>query len=188
MKVLMLMGGARKTGNTATVAGWVADELQVLGHNVETVFLQNKDIKGCLACGKCKEDLENVACIQKDDANEILDQMVQADLVLFTSPLYFWGVAGPLKTLIDRTFSFYVDYHQPSHASLVDGQRQAMLVTGGGPYENNVEASFTAFGRLQNPHRAVNAGELYIGRCSLPENLPPEVKEQAVEFARKIVA
>lgn len=188
MKVLTLQGGARKKGNTATVLGWVQEELTAMGHEVESVHLQNKNIKGCLACGKCKETADAVACIQKDDAIEILEKMVEADLVIFTSPLYFWGVAGPLKSLIDRTYSFYVDYHQPTHASLVKDQRQALLVTGAGPWEDNAEATFTAFERIQGPHMAIPAGNLYISRCTTPENLDEAVKDQAKAFAQKIVA
>ncbi|SMD08662.1 Multimeric flavodoxin WrbA [Desulfocicer vacuolatum DSM 3385] len=188
MKVLTLQGGARKKGNTATVLAWVEEELKAMGHEVETVHLQNKNIKGCLACGKCKENPGAVACIQKDDAIEILDKMVEAELVIFTSPLYFWGVAGPLKSLIDRTYSFYVDYHRPTHASLVKNQRQALLVTGAGPWENNAEATFTAFERLQGPHMAIPAGNLYIGKCTTPENLDENAKDQAKAFAQKIVS
>lgn len=186
MKVLTLMGGARKKGNTAAVTARVVEELEALGHDVEIEYLQNKEIKGCLACMKCKDDADMVGCVQKDDALGLLEKMAAANLVLFTSPLYFWGLAGPLKTFIDRTFSLYVNYHKPDHASLVEGQRQALLVTGGGPYENNVEATFTAFGRLQNPHKAVNAGEMYVGGCSTPDKLEAITMENAVSFARKI--
>ncbi len=186
MKVLILEGGARKKGSTATVCSWIAAELRSMGHEIEIIGLHSKTIKGCLACGKCKADPNNVACIQKDDAFDILVKMTEAELVLFTSPLYFWGLAGPLKSFIDRTFSLYVNYHQPDHFSLIKDQRQALLVTGGGPYENNAEAAFTAFGRLQKPHMAKNAGELYIGRCKSPDDLAFETKQQAIEFARKI--
>lgn len=187
MKVLTLQGGARKKGNTATILGWIEEEFRSMGHEVESVTLQDKDIKGCLACGKCKEKPDSVACIQKDDASAILDQMVAAELVLFTSPLYFWGLAGPIKSFIDRTYSLYVDYHKPGHDSLVKGQRQALLVTGGGPFDNNAEATFTAFSRLQNPHMAIQAGELYVGSCTTPDKLGDDVKAQAIAFAQKIV-
>lgn len=187
MKILTLQGGARKKGNTATILGWIEEELTAAGHEVQAVTLQDKNIKGCLACMKCKEKPEVVGCIQKDDAGELLESMVGADLVLFTSPLYFWGLAGPLKSFIDRTYSLYVDYHKPGHASLVEGQRQALLVTGAGPYDNNAEPVFTAFGRLQNPHMAVNAGELFIGGCTTSDQLGDDAKNQAIEFARKIV-
>ncbi|WP_028585740.1 flavodoxin family protein [Desulfogranum mediterraneum] len=188
MNIIMLHGGARKKGNTATAAGWVKDELSSLGHQVESIDLFDKDIKGCLACGKCKETPDKVGCVQKDDAVDIMDKMVASDLVLFTSPLYFWGLAGPLKTFIDRTYSLYLDYHQPTHASLVEGQRQALLVTGAGPYENNAEPVFFAFNRLQAPHKAVRAGELYLGKCSSPDDMDVATKEQVLAFAREIVS
>ena len=188
MKVLTLQGSARKKGNTARVAGWVEEELIAMGHELESIYLSSKNIKGCLACGKCKETTDAVGCIQKDDVPEILEKMVDADLVIFTSPLYFWGVSGPLKCLIDRTFSLYTNYHMPDHASLIQGKRQALIVTGGGPYDNNAEASFTAFGRLQGPHMTINAGELYVGPCTTPDNLSESAKDQSREFARKIVA
>ena len=180
MNILTLQGGARKKGNTATILSWVEDELRSLGHEIQSFTLQDKEIKGCLACGKCKEKTDRVGCIQKDDAVEILDQMVAADLVLFTSPLYFWGLAGPLKSFIDRTYSLYVNFHQPDHDSLVKEQRQALLVTGAGPYDNNAEPVFTAFGRLQSPHMAIHSGELFIGSCSTPDKLGDEVKTKAV--------
>ena len=188
MNILILHGGARKKGNTVTITGWVEEELVSMGHGVETIFLFNKDIRCCLACMKCKQFPDEVGCVQKDDAAEILDKVAAADGVIFTSPLYFWGLAGPLKMLIDRTYSLYIDYHQPTHASLVEGQRQGLLVTGGGPFENNAEPVFTAFNNLQRPHKSVKAAELYVGGCKTPDNLPEGAKEKAVQFARDLVA
>lgn len=188
MKIMTLQGSPRKKGNTAEVLAWVEEELVTLGHDVESVFLNTKTLKGCLACGKCKEKPDVVGCIQNDDISEILEKMTRAELVIFASPLYFWGLSAQLKTVIDRTYSLYVDYHKPGHASLVDGQRQALLVTGAGPYENNAESAFTAFGRMQSPHKAVNAGELFIGSCSTPDKLDDNVKDKAVAFAHKITA
>ena len=187
MKIITLQGSPRKKGNTAKVLSWVEEELIAMDHDVESIFLNTKNLKGCLACGKCKEKPDTVGCIQKDDIPEILEKMTKAELVIFASPLYFWGVSSQLKTVIDRTYSLYVDYHQPGHASLVDGQRQALLVTGAGPYENNAEATFTAFGRLQSPHKAVNAGELFIGSCSTPDKLDDSIKDKAVALAHKII-
>ncbi len=188
MKVTILQGSARKKGNTAKVIGFVEDELKSLGHEVESLYLASKNINGCLGCAKCKDVADDIGCIQKDDVPEILGKMVKSQLVLFTSPLYFWGVTAQLKTIIDRTYSLYTDYHQPGHASLVDGQRQALLATGGGGYDNNAEATFTAFGRLQNPHKAINAGELFIGGCTTPAEMDETVRNQAIEFARQITS
>ena len=188
MKVITLQGSARKKGNTAKVLGWVEEELTRLGHDVESIYLHSKTLNGCMGCAKCKETPDHVGCVQKDDIPEILGKLIKADLVVFSSPLYFWGVTAQLKAVIDRTYSLYTHYHEPNHASLLEGQRQALLVTGGGPWENNAQETFTAFERIQKPHKAVNAGHLYIGGCTRPSELGEEVRNQAVEFANLITA
>ncbi len=188
MKVILLQGSPRKKGNTARVLKWVEEELIAMGHGVESIYLNSKNLKGCLACGKCKEHPDTIGCVQTDDIPEILEKMIHAQAVVFASPLYFWGVSAQLKTVIDRTYSLYTHYHQPDHASLVEGQRQALLVTGAGPWENNAEAAFTAFSRIQNPHKAVHAGELFVGGCTTPEALDEKIQNQAQAFARKLVA
>ncbi|MFH2092600.1 MAG: flavodoxin family protein [Pseudomonadota bacterium] len=188
MKIILLQGSARKKGNTARVLGWVEEELSAAGHQVESIYLGDKNMKGCLGCARCKDYPDKIGCVQKDDVPEILGKMVNAQVVVFASPLYFWGVTAQLKTIIDRTYSLYTGYHQPDHASLVEGQRQALLVTGGGPWDNNAEAAFTAFSRIKNPHKSIHVGELYIGGCTTPANMDDTIKSQAIEFARKIVA
>nr|WP_320193912.1 hypothetical protein [uncultured Desulfobacter sp.] len=82
----------------------------------------------------------------------------------------------------------FVLYHSfaPEHISLVEGQRQGLLMTGGGPFENNAAEAFTAFGRMQKYHKSVNAAELFLGGCSTPDQLDEGVKGQACEFARKL--
>ena len=52
MKIISLQGSPRKNGNTAKVLSWVEEELLASGHDVESVFLNSKNLKGCLACGK----------------------------------------------------------------------------------------------------------------------------------------
>ncbi len=187
MNVLLLQGGARKKGNTAKVLAWVEQALASQGHEVETVYLHSKNLKGCMGCGKCKQIPDAVGCVQKDDVPEILEKMIRSQAVVFSSPLYFWGVNAQLKAVIDRTFSLYTDANTPNHTSLVEGQRQAILMTGAGPKDNNAQEALTAFGRMQKYHKAIHSGELFVGGCTTPENMDPSVKDQAVEFARNLV-
>ena len=187
MKILTLLGSARKRGNTAHILAWVEGELKALGHEVERVNLGSQEIKGCLGCAKCKETLDKVACIQKDDAEGILEKMIDADLTLFTSPAYFWGFTSQVKALMDRSWSLVTGFHTPQHASLVEGKKQALLVTGGGSYDNNVEPLFTAFDRLQKFYKGIPAGELFIGGCGGDGTLPEDAEERAIAFARTLV-
>lgn len=188
MKILTLLGSARKKGNTATLLGWVEEELRSQGHEVTNIYLHGKNLNGCMGCAKCKEVPDDVGCVQKDDVPEILGRMVAADLVVFASPLYFWGVSAQLKAIIDRTYSLYTRFHEPGHASLLEGRRQALLVTGAGGWDNNAEAAFTAFGRMQKPHKTIHSGTLYIGKCTTPADMDASVREQAAAFARQITA
>jgi len=188
MKIITLQGSARKKGNTAAVLGWVEDQLKTMGHTVEPVYLNSKEINGCLGCAKCKEQPDMVGCIRNDDAPAILEKMIDAQVTIFASPLYFWGFTAQIKALIDRSYSLVTNYHQPGHTSLVENRRMALLVTGGGEYKNNAEPVFTAFDRIIGFYKAQKAGQLFIGPCTTADQLKTSFKDQAISFAREIVS
>ena len=187
MNIAALQGSARKNGNTAKVLGWIHNELESSGHSVDNIYLSSKDLNGCLACKKCKEKTDEIACVRDDDVIPILEKVLDSDLVIYASPIYFWGFSAQIKNVIDRTYSLYANYHQPGHVSLLEGKRTALLVTGAGPYENNVEGMIDGFRRMQRPHKSINAGELYIGRCTTPDSLNESIRQQCIEFAGKLV-
>jgi multimeric flavodoxin WrbA len=186
MKIITLLGSAKKKGNTATVLGWVEEELQAAGHAVERVYLHTKAVNGCMGCAKCREHADKIACIQKDDAPEIMEKMIAADVVLYASPLYFWGFSAQIKALIDRGFALVTNYHQPNQTSLLEGRRVGLLATGGGSFENNAEAMFTAFDRIVGFLMAEKAGELYVGNCTSPADLSDDTREKAKALATSL--
>jgi multimeric flavodoxin WrbA len=188
MKITTLLGSAKKKGNTATVLGWTEDALESMGHDVERIYLNSKTIKGCLGCAKCRETPDEIACVQKDDAEDVLSRMMASDVVLYASPIYFWEFSAQIKALIDRSYALVANYHQPGHTSLMKGKRVGLLVTGAGAYKQNAEGIFTAFDRIADFLLAGKSGELYVGGCSVPSELSETVKDQAVELARSLVA
>ncbi len=187
MRVVTLLGSAKKKGNTATVLGWIENELGSLGHEVKQIYLNNKSIKGCLGCCKCQENPDEIACVQIDDAVNIMAQMISSDAVIFASPIYFWGFSAQIKALIDRGFSLVTNYHEPGHTSLMEGKRIGLLVTGADAYLENAEGMFTAFDRIVDFLLAKKSGELYVGECDQPAEIPGEVRYKAVELARSLV-
>lgn len=188
MKITVLEGSGRKKGNTAKVLSWVEEELVAQGHEVDRIYLSSKNLKGCLGCAKCKEKPDVIGCVQKDDTPEILEKMINSQLVIFSSPLYFWGFSSQIKAVIDRTYGLYANNDQGDHVSLVEGQRQALIATGAGGFDENAEGMVNAFGRMQKYHKAINVGDLFIGSCSTPEAMDESVRAQAIEFAGKIVS
>jgi len=186
MRITTLLGSAKKKGNTATVLGWVEEDLKLQGHAVERIYLNNKSIGGCLGCAKCRENPDEIACVQKDDAIDILEQMISSEVVLFASPIYFWGFSAQIKALIDRGYSLVTNYHKPGHTSLMEGKRIGLLVTGADAYKDNAEGMFTAFDRIVEFLLARKSGELYVGECSVPSELPEEVKDKALKLAQTL--
>ena len=187
MQITTLLGSAKKKGNTATVLRWVEEELKSLGHDVERIYLNNKSIRGCLGCAKCRENPNEIACVQNDDAIDIMEQMISSKVVLFASPIYFWGFSSQIKALIDRGYSLVTNYHKPGHTSLMEGKRLGLLVTGADAYEDNAEGIFTAFDRIVDFLLARKSGELYVGECSGPAELSDTVKNNALKLARSLV-
>jgi len=188
MKVTTLMGSAKKKGNTATVLSWVEEEIRSMGHDVERIYLNNKTIGGCMGCAKCRDYPDEIACVQKDDAIGIMENMVSSDVVLYASPVYFWGFSSQMKALIDRCYSLVTNYHKPGHSSLMRGRRIGLLVTGADSYEDNAEGMFTAFNRIVDFLLAEKFGELYVGGCSVPSELSESVEGEAIALARSLVS
>ena len=187
MQITTLLGSARKKGNTATVLGWVEEELESQDHEVERIYLNNKSIGGCLGCDKCGENPDEIACVQQDDAIDIMEKMISSEAVLYASPIYFWGFSAQIKALIDRGYSLVTNYHKPGWTSLLEGKRIGLLVTGADPYEENAEGMFTSFDRVVDYYLARKSGELYAGECSTPAELSDEVKDSALKLARSLV-
>lgn len=187
MKMLTLLGSARPKGNTASILGWVEDELKMQGHVVERVDVTRQKINGCLGCLKCRETPESISCVQKDDANTLLERMLGADIILFGSPVYFWGVTAQAKAIMDRCYAFVVNYHQPEHFSLLRGKTIGLLTTGGGGYENNVEGIFDAFNRFGAFLQAGRLEKMHFGKCGANGGLAAPIKKQAMSFANALV-
>lgn len=186
MHITTLLGSARKKGNTATVLGWVENELASMGHSVDRIDLNDKTIAGCLGCAKCREIPDAIGCVQKDDAIVVMERMIASDAVLYASPVYFWSFPAQIKALIDRGYALVTNYHRPGHTSLMQGKRIGLLVTGADTYENNAEGLFTAFDRIVDFLLAAKGGELYVGECGAPADLPDTAKHQAAELARSL--
>ena len=102
MKVVAFNGSPRKAGNTATLINIVFEELQKEGIETELVQLAGNAIRGCTACCKCGETLDNKCVIANDCVNECIEKMLEADGIILGSPTYFANVTTELKALIDR--------------------------------------------------------------------------------------
>ena len=121
MKALLINGSPHANGCTFTALSIVAEELQKNGIETEIVHIGNKDIRGCIACGKCAE-LGH--CVFNDMVNEVAPKFVQADGLVVGSPVYYAGPNGTLTNLLDRLFfSTPFDKRMKVGAAVVSARR-----------------------------------------------------------------
>ena len=100
-KVLIINGSPKPQGNTARALAEVAKTLQEQGIETETIHVGNKDIRGCIGCGRCA-DLGQ--CVFDDLVNQTAQKFAQADGLLIGSPVYYASPAGTLISFLDRLF------------------------------------------------------------------------------------
>ena len=105
-KVLIISASPRKGGNSDTLCDQFLLGAQEAGHNVEKVFLRDKKINYCMGCGVCNN---THVCVQKDDMKDLLDKMVNADVIVLSTPVYFYTMDAQLKTFIDRCVPRYTE-------------------------------------------------------------------------------
>ena len=104
MNILVLNGSPRPNGNTAQMVGTFREAAQRSGHTVRTVEVCKKNIHGCLACEYCHGKGQG-QCVQKDDMQEIYDLLLEADMLVLASPIYYHNMSGQLKCTIDRFYA-----------------------------------------------------------------------------------
>ena len=100
MKALLVNGSPRADGNTARALEEVASTLRACGMETETVPLGVKPVRGCIACGRCRE-LGRCAFVD-DVANEILEKALAADAFVLGTPVYYAQPNGALLAVMQR--------------------------------------------------------------------------------------
>ena len=102
MKVVAFNGSGRKDGNTAILLNAVLEEISKEGIETELIQLAGKAPQGCIACYKCFENKDQKCAVTKDRLNEYLAKIIEADGILFGSPVYFADATAGIKALIER--------------------------------------------------------------------------------------
>lgn len=98
---MVLSGSPRKGGNSDLLCDEFMRGSQKSDNEVEKIFLRDKKIEYCTACYYCRDT--GKGCAIKDDMTEILDKMLEADVIVMASPVYFYSIDAQMKTVIDRT-------------------------------------------------------------------------------------
>ena len=106
MKIVVITGSPRKNGNTFAMTDAFIRTAEEAGHEVKRFDAAMLHIQGCHACDKCYST--GKACIYDDDFNEIAPAILEADAVIFTSPVYWYSIPSQIKAVIDKLYALVV--------------------------------------------------------------------------------
>lgn len=101
MKILLINGSPKREGNTFIALNEVAKTLEAEGIEAEIIHVGHKDVHGCIACNKCREQGK---CVFDDIVNEVNKKFETADGIIVGSPVYYASPAGTLLSFMDRLF------------------------------------------------------------------------------------
>ena len=169
MKVVAFNGSPKPKGNTYHAIKLVTDELEKYGIETEMINVGNKSISGCIACNQCIKNKDEKCSINKDQVNDWIQKMKEADGIILASPVHYASVAGNMKSFLDRAF-YVAGMNDSMFRYKVGASVIAVRRTGGMP----------AFNELNN---FLNYSEMFIPTANywnvIHGTKPGEVLEDA---------
>lgn len=103
MNITVVESSPHKNGSSNLLASSFIKGAEEKGHKVTVFDSAHSNIHPCLGCGRCSM---NGDCVQRDDMEKLRDLMLSSDMVVFVTPLYYYGFSSQLKMTIDRWYSF----------------------------------------------------------------------------------
>jgi multimeric flavodoxin WrbA len=178
--ILVLEGSPRK-GNTSVVTDWVLAGMGK-GNKVTRLKLCELNIHPCQECFTCTDSKKVAGCAQDDDMVELYDKMVDADLVLWTSPIFCWNVTAQTKMALDRTFALLTG------EDLLKGSKWALVITAGGDAFDGADLAVEMFRRQCRYGGMKYLGQHVVAPCPDGAKLAANatLKKSAKGFGREL--
>ena len=123
MKILVLNGSPHTDGATSFMVKAFAEGALAAGHEVECLHVGRMKIAGCLGCEYCHTKGEG-KCIQKDDMEKLIPAYLDSDMIVYATPVYYFGMTAQLAAAIQRVYCI----GKPAKAT-----KAALLISSGSP-------------------------------------------------------
>ena len=150
MKVLAISASPRMGGNSDILCDQFLKGAAEAGHETEKLRLSEKCISPCAACYGC---METHVCVKEDDMAEIQEKMVEADVLVLATPVYFYCMDAQMKMMIDRCLPRYLE---------MAGKKVYLVVTAADPQHEAAEETLAGLrGFLRCLPNAEECGVVY---------------------------
>ena len=148
-KILVLNGSPHKEKSTTLVAtnAFVAGMLASGRYEAETVHITGLNIRPCLGCLSCWGRTEGECVIKNDDIPLVKEKILASDILIASFPLYYFGIPGQFKVMMDRLLSMVMAYHgqntpkhgEPAHTFRYPKENQKYILISGCAYNETEE-------------------------------------------------
>jgi len=180
-KVLGVIGSPRKNGNTHVLVSQILEAVHSEGISTEVIFLNDLSIEECDGCHVC---WKTEKCVKTDDMSNLYQKIIESDVIIFGTPIYWYGPTALMKGFIDR----FVYFNGPKNRKKIKDKLAVIAI----PFEE--ENDETAAPVVSFFKRSLNfLGVKLIGKIIVPGvTLRGEVKkkkeymDKAYELGRKI--
>lgn len=126
MQVLGINGSPRSKGNSHYMMSLFMEEMQAKGYDTQVMDAVKLKINPCIGCGSCEK---KGVCVFEDDFTHIfLPAMIRADIVVLSSPVYFYAFPAAIKALIDRIQVMWSRKYRLSMDEFKDRKRKGILL------------------------------------------------------------
>lgn len=178
-KVLVLEGSPRKKSNTAALCDYFIKGAGESGNCIERIYIRDQRIGGCLGCGACH--CNGGICVQKDDMKKVFDAIAEAEVVVFSSPVYFYSWTAQMKAVLDRMFALETSLSNKTFYLIITGEAPEEC------YMENMVSSYRLFiGCFRNKGNK-NGGEIIGTGATGPDAVRnSEAAEKAYKMGKEV--
>ena len=180
MKVITVLGSPRIKGKTNEVLRFFEESMAAQGHDIERINLYKHHIDDCIGCYSCMKNQSEPGCILNDYAIEFFKKFSEADIIVYSSPIYCFDMTAHLKALIDRHFCLL-------NTNITDGKRAAFITTCGDNAQDNADLAGEVFRRCFDGEHGGKSNCNMIGYYVVDKSNSPDFSERARVIADKLV-
>jgi multimeric flavodoxin WrbA len=176
---VVLFGSPRKKGNTAELARTVIATLKGKGWGVRTLYLNDMNIRPCQGCYTC---LPAAVCRIQDDMKDVRKYIMESDLIVYATPIYWFGPSGQLKLAMDRSIAFMDE----NFTSRVKGKKAITLTTFGDENTDSCRPAIDMFTKTFDLLGITYAGQVNAPGCQPQGGVGHQYIEKAKELAESV--
>lgn len=178
MNILLITGSAHKNGTSSYLADSFIKGAKEAGHEVCRFDAAFKNVHPCIGCETCRRT--DQGCVFKDDMQELNQELLKAEAVVFVSPIYYYDINAQIKAVIDR---FYAN-----NSVLKGADKKAILmITYGDETEESAEGAIASFKGMTKYLEWENAGIVSAKACYVLDDIvDSEYPKQAYEMGKNL--